>query len=92
MPIFYYGLKEGWIDYVTPQLYWERGHKLCDYDTLLDWWNKYTYDKHLYIGHGIYRAGTTAGWKNKNELPEQIQLLRKYTTTQGSIYFSSKSF
>ncbi len=85
-------LKEGWIDYVTPQLYWERGHKLCDYDTLLDWWHKYTYDKHLYIGHGIYRAGTTAGWKNKNELPEQIQLLRKYTTTQGSIYFSSKSF
>ncbi len=85
-------LKEGWIDYVTPQLYWERGHKLCDYDTLLAWWNNYTYGKHLYIGHGIYRAGTTAGWKNKKELPEQIQMLRKYNTTQGSIYFSSKSF
>jgi uncharacterized lipoprotein YddW (UPF0748 family) len=85
-------LKEGWIDYVTPQLYWERGHKLCDYDTLLNWWNNYTYGKHLYIGHGIYRAGTNAGWKNKNELPMQIKQLRKYSTTQGSIYFSSKSF
>ncbi|MBX2930858.1 MAG: family 10 glycosylhydrolase [Chitinophagaceae bacterium] len=85
-------LREGWIDYVTPQLYWERGHKLCDYDILLDWWNQYTYGKHLYIGHGIYRAGTTTGWKNKHELPEQIQKLREYTTTQGSIYFSSKSF
>lgn len=85
-------LKEGWIDYVTPQLYWERGHKLCDYDTLLNWWNKYTYNKHLYIGHGIYRAGTNAGWRNKNELPTQIKHLRQYSTTQGSIFFSSKSF
>ena len=29
-------LKEGWIDYVAPQLYWEIGHKLCDYATLLE--------------------------------------------------------
>ncbi|MBC7650125.1 MAG: family 10 glycosylhydrolase, partial [Deinococcales bacterium] len=33
-------LKMGWIDYVVPQLYWERGHKLCDFDTLLAWWNE----------------------------------------------------
>ena len=85
-------LQKGWIDYVTPQLYWERGHKLCDYDLLLDWWNKYGYGKHIYIGHGIYRAGTNAAWKDKNELPMQIKKLREYETTQGSIYFSSKTF
>jgi len=85
-------LKNGWIDYVAPQLYWERGHKLCDYDTLLAWWNKYTYGKHLYIGHGVYRAGTNTAWKNRNELPNEINALRKYTTTQGSIYFSSSNF
>lgn len=85
-------LEKGWIDYVTPQLYWERGHKLCDYDTLVDWWNKYSYDKQVYIGHGIYRAGTNTAWKHKNELPNQIKKLREYSTTQGSIYFSSASF
>ena len=85
-------LQKGWIDYVTPQLYWERGHKLCDYDGLLAWWNNNTFGKHLYIGHGIYRAGTTTSWKDKNELPMQIQQLRNYTTTQGSAYFSSSSF
>lgn len=85
-------LQKGWIDYVTPQLYWERGHKLCDYDVLLDWWNQHTYGKHLYIGHGIYRAGTNAAWKDKNELPNQIKKLREYATTQGSVYFSSKNF
>jgi len=85
-------LDKGWIDYVTPQLYWERGHKLADYDVLLKWWNDYGYGKHIYIGQGIYRAGSNEAWRNKNELPNQIQELRKYKTTQGSIYFSSKSF
>lgn len=85
-------LKNGWMDYCVPQLYWERKHNLCDYDTLLDWWNKYTFGRHLYIGHGVYRAGTTSGWKNKDELPSQIRNLRRCAATQGSIYFSTKSF
>jgi uncharacterized lipoprotein YddW (UPF0748 family) len=86
-------LKNGWMDYVLPQLYWERGFKLADYDILLDWWNKNSFEKHLYIGHGIYRAGSKGGaWNRKDELPEQIRLLREYATTHGSAYFSSKSF
>ena len=85
-------LDKGWIDYVTPQLYWERGHKLADYDVLLKWWNDYGYGKHIYIGQAIYRAGSNEAWRNKNELPNQIQELRKYKTTQGSIYFNSKVF
>ena len=34
----------------------------------------------------------TTGWKNPNELPNQIKLLRRYPNVQGSIYFSSNSF
>lgn len=85
-------LRKGWVDYVVPQLYWERGHNLCDFDTLLEWWNKYTYGRHLYIGQAPYRAGTTKGWRDKNELPNEIINLRKYSTTKGSVYFSSISF
>ncbi|MFN3793653.1 MAG: glycoside hydrolase family 10 protein [Chitinophagaceae bacterium] len=85
-------LEKGWMDYVVPQLYWERGFKVADYDVLLEWWNKHTYGKHLYIGQGIYRAGTSPAWKSLDQLPEQIRLLRNYNTTQGSVYFSSKSF
>ena len=84
-------LKKGWIDYVVPQLYWEKGHKLCDYNVLLDWWNKHSYGKHLYIGHGLYRANSNAAWKDKNEIPNQIKDLRNYSTTQGSVFFSSKN-
>lgn len=85
-------LQKGWIDYVVPQLYWERGHKLADYDELLNWWNEHSYGRQLYIGQGIYRAGSNTAWKNTNEIPDQIKELRKYLTTQGSVYFSSKTF
>ena len=49
-------LREGWIDYVAPQLYWEIGFPLADYTVLLDWWSRYSYGKQVYIGHGIYRT------------------------------------
>ena len=84
-------LKEGWIDYVAPQLYWETGHKLCNYYVLLDWWAKHSYGKHVYIGHGVYRVyeRPTKSWLNPNELPKQINALRGYENIQGSIYFSA---
>lgn len=85
-------LKEKWIDYVAPQLYLEIGHDKIDYAKLLDWWSKNAYGRHLYIGHGIYRAGTNAAWKRTNEIPDQINLLRKYPNVHGSIFYSSKSF
>lgn len=85
-------LQKGWIDYIAPQLYWERGHALASYDVLLRWWNEYSYDRHLYIGHGIYRAGSNTAWKNRNEIPEQIKALREFKTTHGSIYYNSNVF
>lgn len=86
-------LEKGWIDYVTPQLYLEIGHPKIDYAKMLDWWSRNSYGRHIYIGHGIYRAGgKEAAWNDPNELPNQIKLLRRYPNVQGSIYFSSKSF
>ncbi len=86
-------MKKGWVDYVAPQLYWEIGHKLADYEELIDWWSRHSYGCHIYIGHGIYRAFEKGmAWKNPNELPNQIKMLRQYPSVQGSIYFSSESF
>jgi uncharacterized lipoprotein YddW (UPF0748 family) len=85
-------LKEGWIDYVAPQLYWEFGHSAAPYEVLIDWWSKHTYGKHCYIGLGIYRAGSNTAWKDKNQLPKMINALRSYPEIQGAIYFSSTTF
>ncbi len=85
-------LKNGWIDYVAPQLYWEFGHKAAPYEVLIDWWGKHTYGKNCYIGLGIYRAGSNDAWKDKTQLPRQIETLRNTPNINGMIFFSSKSF
>ena len=85
-------LKNGWIDYVVPQLYWEFGHRAAPYEVLVDWWARHTYGRQLYIGLGIYRAGSNAAWRDRTLLIRQIQALRSYPQIQGAVYFSSKSF
>lgn len=85
-------LKNGWIDYVAPQLYWERGFRVADYELLLNWWAQHAYGRHLYIGHGVYRINSNAAWSNPNELPVQITEARTLNTVQGSMFYSAKSF
>lgn len=86
-------MRNGWIDYVTPQLYLEIGHAAIPYEKIIDWWSKHSYGRHIYVGHGIYRVGErSVAWKNPNELPNQLKILRQYPNIQGSAYFSSKSF
>lgn len=85
-------LKNGWIDYVAPQLYWEFGHPKASYSLLLDWWNSHTYGRHCYIGLGIYKANTNKAWKEHTQLTRQIDSLRSKPNVQGMIFFSSKNF
>jgi uncharacterized lipoprotein YddW (UPF0748 family) len=87
-------LREGWIDYVVPQIYFSIGYPRADYQILLDWWRKNAYGKHLYIGHGAYKIAQNAdsNWFKPEQIPQQIQLNRRATEVQGSVYFSAKSF
>jgi len=84
-------LREGWIDYVAPQIYWTIGYKIADYKELVDWWSRNVYGKHLYIGHGTHRINTTNDWKNPSEIPDQIRLNRTFPEVKGSIFYSSSS-
>ena len=85
-------LKNDWIDYVAPQLYWEFGHKAAPFEVLIDWWGKHTYGKNCYIGLGIYRAGSNAAWKDKTQLPRMIEATRNTPNIHGAIYFSTATF
>lgn len=85
-------LKKGWIDYITPQLYWEFGHKSAPFDVLVDWWSTHTYGKRCYIGLGIYRAGSNEAWRDKTQLPRQIEKIRQTPGIDGMVFFSSKTF
>lgn len=85
-------LEKGWIDYVMPQLYWEIGHNIAEFNTLIEWWSENTFGKNCYIGLGIYRAGSNTAWKDKTQIPRQIQKIRATPNIQGMAFFSSKSF
>jgi uncharacterized lipoprotein YddW (UPF0748 family) len=83
-------MKEGWIDYVAPQLYWEIEHPDAPFLTLLDWWSNHTYGKNCYIGIGIYKAGMNEAWKDPLQLPRQLQAIRQTPNIQGMAFYSSK--
>ncbi len=88
-------LKEGWIDYVIPQIYWEMGHSAADFEILVRWWNRNSFGKGLYIGQAPYKVGggtTVAAWNQPKQLPGQVDLLRKFNQVSGSAYFSSNHF
>ena len=83
--------EKGWIDYCLPQLYWETGHSAADFATLIRWWNKNAFNRHMYIGHGIYKLGNRKpAWQNLKEIEHQIRETRRYGHIQGSAFYSIK--
>ncbi len=50
-------VKEGWVDYVVPQVYWNFGNERADYGKLVPWWDKNVGKKStLVIGQDIVRT------------------------------------
>ncbi|KAA0966919.1 family 10 glycosylhydrolase [Sporosarcina sp. ANT_H38] len=92
-------IKDGSIDYITPQIYWSNTFSVARYSTLLDWWSAevQTYaDVHpvnLYIGLADYKVGNDAdkAWKNKMELPSQVFANRVNQIVAGQMHFSLRS-
>jgi uncharacterized lipoprotein YddW (UPF0748 family) len=86
-------VKEGWVDYVAPQLYWQFGNHAAAFENLLEWWSDNSYGRHLYIGHAAYRALEPKSWAfhNPAELPNQIKYIRDNPRVQGSVFFSANS-
>jgi uncharacterized lipoprotein YddW (UPF0748 family) len=86
-------LKQGWIDYAAPQLYWETGNRLCDFETLAQWWSEHSYGKNIYIGHATYRIGEKIpAWASSLEIAKQIDIGRKYSNIHGNIFYNASSF
>lgn len=86
-------IRNGWIDYVTPQIYWSLTRKEVRYDILADWWAgevRGTGVK-LYIGHAPYKLATPEiGWGTAQEIIDQLEYNRKIPEVSGSIFFSAK--
>ena len=90
-------VKEGYVDYIIPQIYWHIGYRIADYEKLVSWWAdvvKGTSVK-LYIGQAAYKAVNQkpeSVWYNGNEIKKQIELNRRNNSVDGYCMFSYKSF
>ena len=88
-------LKEGSIDYVAPQLYWEIGKKVADYEILAKWWSDNSFGKNLYIGLYNSQLGlpeANSAWRKGNELVRQLRLNKNYPQIDGALFYSAKAF
>ncbi|MFV0130774.1 glycoside hydrolase family 10 protein [Streptomyces sp. HMX112] len=88
-------VKEGWIDYVTPQLYWHIGFAAADYAKLVPWWDGVVAgtDVDLYVGEALYKAGDPAqpaAWQDPAELSRHLALAEEYGGVGGHVFFSAK--
>ena len=90
-------MKEGWIDYVVPQLYWEIGRKGVDYATLARWWADNSHGCRLYIGVAPYRLlnqptakQKTSAWATGNEIMRQLRFNDSIPEIQGECFYSTR--
>lgn len=79
-------IDKGWVDYTIPQLYWEIGHKVADYETLVDWWAQHAIGRPLYIGQDVMRTINTPDANNtaQHQQAHKMQLQRSYESINGS--------
>lgn len=88
-------IQAGWIDYVLPQLYWEIGKKVADYEVLAHWWANEVRgtDCKLYIGMAPYRlenASHKTPWGKGNEIGRQMHLNRTIPEISGECFYSTR--
>ncbi|WP_017571407.1 glycoside hydrolase family 10 protein, partial [Nocardiopsis halotolerans] len=86
-------VREGWVDYINPQVYWEIGLSVADYSVLVPWWEQVTEGTgvHLYIGQAAYKVGRSGAWSDPNELASHLDFNRDHPGVDGDVYFSANS-
>lgn len=88
-------VREQWIDYLAPQVYWNIGFAPADYARLIPWWSAEVEgtDVQLVIGQATYKAGTSTqdpAWNDPAEISRHLTFNRTYPQVVGDIFFSAK--
>ena len=87
-------LNNGWLDYLSPQLYWRSDSPGQNYTALLSWWvAENTHGRHIWPGNFTSRTDTIEGaqtWR-AGELLRQIGLTRAVPGAGGNVHFSMRA-
>jgi len=77
-------LANGWVDYLSPQLYWPVMEREHSFPMLLGWWQSQNkYNRHLWPGLADYETGQRF---SNDEIARQIDVTRELKD-QGAIHF-----
>ena len=84
-------VRNGWVDYFVPQLYWPLAQQAQSYPLLLEWWVAQNLKgRHLWPGNFTSRVDTgAAGW-HPAEIVSQIEATRAQAGASGNIHFSMR--
>ncbi len=88
-------VREEWLDYVAPQVYWNIGFAPADYAALVPWWSQQVAgtDVQLYVGQATYKVGVSTqdpAWFDPEEMTRHLTFNRDHPEVVGDIYFSAK--
>ena len=76
-------LREGWLDYLAPQLYWAEEKRETSFSTLLQWWaGENVHRRHLWPGLNIARVGPN---RPADEILSQVRQTRELPGADGHI-------
>jgi len=82
-------LREGWLDYLAPQLYWPRAQTAQAFEVLLDYWHgQNPLGRHIYPGLFTSRITDKADSWPVDEILGQIALTRARAPGSGHAHFS----
>jgi uncharacterized lipoprotein YddW (UPF0748 family) len=82
-------LQNGWLDYLSPQLYWPLSQTAQAYDTLLDYWiAQNTKGRHMWPGMFTSRIGAPSKEYQPQEILQQIGVTRARPAAGGHVHFS----
>lgn len=87
-------LREGWVDYFTPQLYWAIDRPNQSYPVLLRWWQEQNlHGRHLWPGNYTSKVGMRgSGHWSVDEVIDQIRATRAQEGATGNVHFSMEVF
>ena len=85
-------VREGYLDYLAPQLYWPIAQKAQAFPVLLDYWAKVVGTEcHLWPGLYSGKASKKAkGW-TLTEIDQQLARIRNQPVASGAIHFSARA-
>lgn len=86
-------IRQGWIDYNIPQLYWEVGNPAADYKTLIEWWNYYAGGRPIFVGQDVERIVKYPDTTNPqtHQIYQKYNLQRAMPNVQGSCQWYAKA-